>query len=373
MGNSILGKREVVTVLVTGAGSPGAPGVMRSLRVASSAGAAGATRVRIIGMDMKDSPVARQLADAFYVVPAATDSGFIVRLVDICQQERVDVVLPMVSAELMVLAKNRDVLERSGYRVSVSPPDALALAINKARLYRFLSREGVGVPEFRVVNTADDLLSAIHNLGYPSAPVCFKPIIGDGSRGFHVLDSHRKSAAHLFTEKPNSAYLSYSELTMALRGVRAIPSLLVMEYLPGEEYSVDLLANHGQILISIPRLREATVGGITTQGMVPEKASVSDVVECATSVTQRLGLHGNIGVQVRRDGMGRVKVIEVNPRLQGTVVHCTGAGVNLPYLAVKLALGMPILDDELRVRWGTRLTRYWTEVFSDADGHPYVL
>lgn len=366
-----------IAVLVTGAGSPGAPGVVKSLRVggAAASGVAGTTptQVRIIGVDMKDSPVARQLSDAFYVVPPATDPAFIPLIADICRRERIDVVLPMVSAELVVLAKNRELLEQAGCRVSVSSPDALAVAINKGRLYRFLDCAGIGVPEFRVVKSAEQLLSAIHNLGYPTHPVCFKPIIGDGSRGFHILDPHRNSAHHLFNEKPNSAYLSYSELTLALQSVRRIPPLLVMEYLPGDEYSVDLLARPGQVLTSVPRLREATVGGITTRGLVPDVTDVSDVMECATSVVEALRLYGNIGVQVRRDVSGGVKVIEVNPRLQGTVVHCTGAGVNLPYLAVKLALDLPIRQEELRIRWGTRVTRYWAEVFTDADGHPFVL
>jgi len=40
-----------------------------------------------------------------------------------------------------------------------------------------------------------------------------------------------------------------------------------------------------------------------------------------------------------------------------------GAGVNLPVLAVKQALGWPVAADELKVKWGTHFMRYWQEGF----------
>jgi len=45
------------------------------------------------------------------------------------------------------------------------------------------------------------------------------------------------------------------------------------------------------------------------------------------------------------------------------------AGANMPYLAVKHALGesLPSVD----VQWGTRMVRYWQELFRTPDGEPY--
>ena len=41
-----------------------------------------------------------------------------------------------------------------------------------------------------------------------------------------------------------------------------------------------------------------------------------------------------------------------------------GAGVNLPVLAIKQELGLPISPDELMVKCGTKFSRYWKEVFT---------
>ena len=56
-------------------------------------------------------------------------------------------------------------------------------------------------------------------------------------------------------------------------------------------------------------------------------------------------------------------LLEINPRVQGTISAALGAGVNLPVLAVKQELGMPISQNELLVNWGTKFVRYWEELF----------
>ncbi|MBL7722079.1 MAG: ATP-grasp domain-containing protein, partial [Chitinophagaceae bacterium] len=74
-------------------------------------------------------------------------------------------------------------------------------------------------------------------------------------------------------------------------------------------------------------------------------------------------LHGNIGIQVKANDEGEFLVLEINPRVQGTISASLGAGVNLPLLAVKQELGLPILPEELIIKWGVRFSRYWEEVF----------
>jgi carbamoyl-phosphate synthase large subunit len=160
-------------------------------------------------------------------------------------------------------------------------------------------------------------------------------------------------------------YISESELFDILKASSDIPETIVMEYLPFEEYSVDLLANHREIIIAIPRLREKIVDGISVKSVIVKE---DDVIEYASRIVNQLGLHGNIGVQVRRGNLHQPKILEINPRIQGTIVHCTAAGINLPYLAIKLAKGMPISQDELNVLWGTRMTRYWDEVYFNREG-----
>lgn len=356
--------KNPLTVLLTGAGAPGAPGVTRSLRSVDG------YNFRIIGVDINPNASGRVLVDDFFACPPAVDQEYIPEMVNLCRQERVDVVMPMVTAELIPLARARELFHQVGTVVSVSDAPCLENVIHKGKLYRALEDVGMAVPRYVTVRTVDQLKKAVQELGYPSQPVCFKPVTADGSRGFRILDSSADRAHHLFYGKPNSTHISYTELLNVLDDVADIPELLVMEYLPGEEYSVDILSDCGRVLVAVPRLREVTVNGITTRGSIRQE---TDVMDYAATVVEKLGLHGNIGVQVRRDTNGQPRILEVNPRLQGTIVHCTAAGVNLPFLAVKLAMGQSIPPNELDIRWGTRMTRYWSEVFFDSNGSAFLL
>lgn len=310
------------------------------------------------------------MADRHYVGPRAAEEFFADFIRELCRTEKIDVLFSLVTEELIKLAKLKDELLRSGTHLSISSVQALATAINKGALYEKLRLDGIAVPDFRVVRSPEQLKQAIGDLSYPQLPVCFKPTVSDGSRGFHILDASMDRGRLLFREKPNSAYVNDEDLFRVVEGRTDMPELIVMEYLPGEEYSVDLLADEGSVIVAVPRLRQSIQGGITTQGIIRLE---KDIIDYAVTVVDRLTLNGNIGIQIRRDRNDVPKIVEINPRIQGTIVHCTAAGINLPVLVVKQLLGAPIAKAELEVKWGTRMLRYWEEVFYDVHGSPYAL
>jgi carbamoyl-phosphate synthase large subunit len=102
------------------------------------------------------------------------------------------------------------------------------------------------------------------------------------------------------------------------------------------------------------------VNGISVQG---EFVHEQEIIQYCTLIIHELQLHGNIGIQVKKSATGKFLVLEINPRVQGTIAAALGAGINLPLLAVKQELGLTIAEEELQVKWGTRFSRYWSEVF----------
>lgn len=350
-----------ITILLTGLGSPGAPGVIKSLR------AVGDHHFKIIGIDIDPNVPAKAMVDKFLVGPKATDPHFAKKCLNLCKAEKIEVILPLVSMELPEFAKHHDLFKKIGTRASVSEHQPLLQAMNKGKMIQGLGNKGISVPRSITVRSVAELRKAINDLGYPDQPVCMKPTISDGSRGFRILDARKNRLDLLFFEKPNSVYIGVHELLDILKDSSEIPETIVMEYLPYKEYSVDILADHGEAIIAIPRLREKIADGISVRSIVVKE---DDVIEYTSRIVKELGLHGNIGVQVRRDLNHQPKIIEINPRIQGTIVHCTASGVNLPFLAVKLAKNIPIRQDELNVRWGTRMSRYWEEVYFDQKDQP---
>jgi carbamoyl-phosphate synthase large subunit len=344
-----------ITVLLTGAGAPGASGIIKSLRSPDE------RDVRIVAVDMNPDAYGFAFADQSYTVPAGGDPEYVPRMLEIADSEGVDVVLPLTTAELPPLSARRD---RFPAHVMVSEPEALAVANDKGRLYRYLAANGfASAPEFHRVDSEDGFVEAVQTLGYPDEPVCFKPPVSSGMRGFRILDAEGDRLERLLDEKPGAPVTTLEEIRPVLASAEEFPELAVMEYLPGEEYSVDVLAMGDSVGPVVPRSRTRTRAGITFEGTVEHN---EELIDAASRICRGIGLEYNINLQFKYDSDGTPRLIEINPRVAGTIVMCVGAGANMPYLGVKHALGEPIGDYE--IAWGTRMVRYWEELFRRPDG-----
>jgi carbamoyl-phosphate synthase large subunit len=345
-----------INVLMTGAGAPGAAGILKCLQLVPE--------IKVIAADANANAVGRWLNGnptgiGFEQIPFAQEKKFIENLLSICERRNIHVVMPLVTKELIPFSQNKKKFEEQETKILVSKVDSLEIANNKSRLYQFLEWRGIDVPRYKVVENIDQFKSAVEELSQPEGRVCFKPSVSNGSRGFRIIANDIDEHDLLFNEKPDSTYISFGDALRILSS-KPFPELLVTEYLPGEEYSVDCLASQGEVKLIVPRLRTKMISGISVEG---EFVNDKNIIIYCSEIIKELQLHGNIGIQVKRSFEGKPLIIEINPRVQGTIVAGLGAGVNLPVLAIKQELNLPIADEELRIKWGTRFSRYWSEVY----------
>ncbi|HEX4877905.1 MAG TPA: hypothetical protein VFV31_14605, partial [Chitinophagaceae bacterium] len=91
---------------MTGAGAPGAAGIIKCLRKEKN--------IHLIAADAKDEVVGKYLADEFLVIPPASDSQFSDKLLSLCRERNVHVLLPLVTKELIPLADRMKEFELAG-------------------------------------------------------------------------------------------------------------------------------------------------------------------------------------------------------------------------------------------------------------------
>lgn len=335
---------------MTGAGAPGGPGILKALLKDSE--------IELIIADADVFASGSFLHEPFYQIPKANDPNFINSIRDICQKEQIDVVFPLVTRELFQFSSFKENFTNDDVKIVVSGNESLEIANNKSRLYEHLKKNGVLVPDFIVANNLDKLYEAIFALGYPSTPVCIKPSVSNGSRGVRIVTDTIDEYDLLFNYKPNNLYISLKNLQDILRN-REIPEILVSEYLPGEEYTIDTIVNQGKAELIIPRVRTKMNGGISIQGkFIYHK----EIIQYCNDIISTMDLHGPIGIQVKQGKDRKFKILEINPRIQGTSVAALGAGINLPLLAVKQEFEN-IDFSKIKIKWGTGFSRYYEEVF----------
>jgi carbamoyl-phosphate synthase large subunit len=335
-------------VLVTAAGAPGTAALLRALREN------GERDVTLAGCDMSERAIGRLLCDSFRLVPPGSSPLFPEAIARLCREERIDAVLPQSSHDLPGLASVKSELAAEGVAVLVASQEAIELAHDKAACYALLDEIGVRTPEWRRVRGGRELARAAAELGYPSRPVCFKPVTSSGSRGFRVLDPTVDRARELLEARPGTLTMRLEEVVELLPEVGGT-ELLVMELVEGGERTVDGIAAGGRLVLGHAKTRESARAGLAMffQTLVDER-----LVEVARRIVGALRLDHFFNVQLVGDA-----VIEVNPRIS-TVVY--QEDVNLPYLGLKRALG-EIDDAELasyanRIRPTRRALRFFDQV-----------
>jgi carbamoyl-phosphate synthase large subunit len=342
--------RTMENILVTGAGAPGGAGIILALN----------QNYNVHGADLDPKATGAPLCKLFHAIPAATDSTFIEALLNICNTHNIKVVVPLVTKELPIFAAHLQQFAAIGCTVVVNPPQVLNLCNDKHKLLLQMKEMGLAIPKFTAVNTFPQLLDAVTNHGYPQKVVCIKPAHSNGMRGFRIFDSSISKQDIFWAHKPNNVYMDPKDLEQTL--INQFPTILVMEYLPGHEYTIDCIAHHGKAELILPRIRTRMNNGISTRGQF---VNDSAVISYCQHIIEKLNLHGPIGIQLRNDDNGQPKMLEINPRLQGTTVAAAGMGINIPQLIVEQALGQQPQLNAKQLPWGKQFGRYYTEVFWD--------
>ncbi|WP_416841676.1 ATP-grasp domain-containing protein [Haloferax sp. DFSO52] len=348
-----------VTVMVTGVGTPGASCIIRSLRQTDAFDA------RIVGVDDDPNAHGFSLVDAADSVPPSDSDRFIHEVKAVARREGVDVIFPLLTEEIQSLSVAKQSFEDDGIRVMVSNPRALSLTTDNGRLYDELVKQGHPVtPEFYVASTRDEFVEAVRALGYPESRVCFKRPVGSEMRGLRVLDPEFDRFSALMERKPGNT-TTLEDVLPVLEETTEFPDLLVMEYLPGEEYSVDALAREDGDPILVSRSFTDTHDGRSSTSMVEKEPAL---IKSARELCEIFDLEYNLNFQFKYGSDWTPKLIEVNPHVSRSVAACVGAGANMPALGVQYALGRDLPDVD--IEWGVHMTRCWQEVLYTPGKEP---
>ena len=339
-----------MNLLMTGAGAPGGPGIIRCLKKISN--------LNLIVADADENASGRYLNKKFIQIPKANDPKFIEYILGVCIKMDVDIIFPLVTNELFILSENKYLFEKNNIKVIVSDFKSLSVANNKSLLYKHLKKNKIKTPNFRIVTTFEEFYKAKEELLALHSAYCVKPSISNGSRGIRLIDSSISEYDLLFKEKPNSLYISDKKICKILKN-NTFPELLVSEILPGNEYTIDSIVDiHGNPILILPRIRKKINGGISVAGKFENNPYIIDYCE---KIIRSLKLVGPIGIQVKEDRNGEFKILEINPRIQGTSVAALGVGVNLPKLAVNLIREEKVIIPD--IKWDTEFIRYYNELF----------
>lgn len=154
----------------------------------------------------------------------------------------------------------------------------------------------------------------------PSYPVFVKPDVGQGSAGAKKISSEKELEEALMEN----------------------PGLLVLEYLPGEEYTVDCFTNSdGELIFACCRKRLRMKNGISVSCDLFHDDKITEIAE---KINERIRNKGGWFFQLKKDASGEYVLLEVASRIAGTSGFTRCMGANLPLLTLYTFQGQCIKE-----------------------------
>jgi len=227
-------------------------------------------------------------------LPYIDDPGLLAALNRVIDKHRIDFIFPAHDSVVLELALRADELHA---RYLGSCASTCRICRSKRATYQAL-RESMRVPR---------LFEALDELPFP---IFLKPDTGQGSKGTHIARSREEVDFYL----------------------RRDPSLLVMEHLPGHEYTVDCFTDrHGVLRFAGARERIRIMNGISVD-TVPVEGEEYQAM--ARALNAAMAFRGVWFFQAKRAADGELALMEVAPRVSGSMALYRNLGVNFEVLAL---------------------------------------
>lgn len=240
-------------------------------------------------------------------LPYVSEPDFIQKVNGVIEKYDIDFVFPAHDDVVLALAQAHK-HGKLKCKVITSPLETCELARSKAHAYKTL-KEVVHVP--KMYNSSSEVETS-------NLPVFLKPDVGQGSKGTHLARSFEDVT--LFTKMD--------------------PSLLILEYLPGDEYTVDCFTDkNGHLQYCAGRDRSRIQNGISVHS---KPVNNDQFVDIAEKLNSNLVFRGVWFFQLKKDKSGDLVLLEFAPRVAGTMGLERARGVNLPLLSLFDALDMTV-------------------------------
>ena len=292
----------------------------------------------LVGVDSNSSGNSKELLDNYYQVPNGSDNRYIEKILDIVKNEKIEFILPGSDEEAICISKNKKIFNDIGVKPIVSSIDVIELITNKYNTYMTLAKKGVRVPKYKIVNSIDELRSAIYEYGYPDTTVISKPVNGRGGRGLYVFEGNDSPPAWLGSGQ-REKIIKKQNLTEEILGQAIQGDCLVMPALTTPSYDADVVAVAGVVKLAVVRER-VNPAGIPFQGNKIHSDTL--ITQYCQDIATALDLDSIHDIDLMTDQNGEPCIIEVNPRPSGSMAATLTAGIPVVDIAILTLRGMTV-------------------------------
>ena len=252
-----------------------------------------------------------------------------------------DIVVPLNDDVAILLSKNKTELSALTSPI-VEDWDRLQFACDKLRTMQVCMDNGIPCP--KTFTSLEVFLASESEIAYP---LVVKPRTGQAAVGFHISESKEDIIEYYY-----KAELKYGPM-------------LIQEYIPQTElqYKCEMYVDRNGVLKAscvFAKNRWYPVdGGSSTLNTTINRP---DIEETCKKLLEKIGWRGYADIDLIQDPRdGIAKVMEINPRITGSVKICYAAGVNFSKLILQDFEGKEV-EEAFNINYGVQLRYMHTDI-----------
>lgn len=260
------------TILVTGIGGNVGQGILRNIINLGYP-------VSLVGTNTERLSAGNHLCNSVHVVPYAFDPGYITKMADICEKEKVDLIIPGTDYESYYLAVNQESLPP----VAASPADTAYIFLDKYNTYEHFVRHDIPF--------AASSLPGQYQEQPKDKDIILKPRKGRGSRGITINPTNIEG---------------YDD-----------NEYMVQKLYKGKEITTAFYITRTNELLGHITL-ERTLSAGTTNTCIVTTEYDKELEVIIRKIMRSLTVRGSCNIQSIVTGDGQIIPFEINGRISGT-------------------------------------------------------
>ena len=230
-------------------------------------------------------------------LPFVNEPNIITELNKIVKEKNIDAIYPTMDLAIKILKKYEKEL---GCKVVAPSLQTVELCLSKEKTYNKLKNIIKTPKVYENIEEIDEY------------PVFVKPKIGYGAIGTKLINNKKQLEDFINnSDKEN----------------------LILEYLPGEEYTIDCFTDkNGKLMYASARGRNRIKSGISVNtSFVEDQKEFKEFVD---KINEKIQFRGAWFAQVKRNIKGELSLLEIASRFGGSSSLCRGIGVNFPQMSL---------------------------------------
>lgn len=264
--------------------------------------------VRVVAADISSTAPALYFSDVHYLIPRIGESNYLDAIIDICNKEKIHLIVPTIDTELIILSKNKNFIEKNTEaKVLISSEKCIGTCRDKIITAQFFSKYGFKAPkDLDISNLKEDQISF---------PLFIKP--KNGSSSINAFKVNNLIELNFFKNY--------------------IAEPIIQEFISGTEYTIDVLLDFdGNPIYIVPRERLVTRSGEVLKGKIEKNTYIINDVK---KLLEKLEAVGAITIQCIVTPNHDIYYLEINPRFGGGAPMSIKAGANSCEALVRILNG----------------------------------